>query len=30
MDKHPDDLLTGDGDPFKGDPNFMTWRGVWR
>ena len=23
MDKHPDDLLTGDGDPFKGDPNFM-------
>ncbi|MCJ6180380.1 hypothetical protein LPL32_06220, partial [Klebsiella pneumoniae] len=20
MDKHPDDLLTGDGDPFKGDP----------
>lgn len=27
MDKHPDDLLTGDGDPFKGDPNFMaSWR----
>ncbi len=31
MDKHPDDLLTGDGDPFKGDPNFMaSRRGVWR
>lgn len=30
MDKHPDDLLTGDGDPFKGDPNFMasTARGL--
>ncbi len=26
MDKHPDDLLTGDGDPFKGDPNFMASR----
>lgn len=23
MEKHPDDLLTGDSDPFKGDPNFM-------
>ncbi len=32
MDKHPDDLLTGDGDPFKGDPNFMAscWRAAWR
>ncbi len=32
MDKHPDDLLTGDGDPFKGDPNFMALpgAGVWR
>lgn len=23
MDKHPDDVVAGDGDPFKGDPNFM-------
>ena len=23
MEKHPDDILTGDSDPFKGDPNFM-------
>ena len=23
MEKHPDDLLTGDSEPFKGDPNFM-------
>ncbi len=26
MDKHPDDLLTGDGNPFKGNPNFMASR----
>ncbi|VDZ83178.1 p-hydroxybenzoate hydroxylase transcriptional activator [Kluyvera intermedia] len=23
MEKHPDDILTGDTDPFKGDPNYM-------
>ena len=23
MEQHPDDKLTGDSDPFKGDPNFM-------
>ena len=23
MDKHPDDVVASDGDPFKGDPNFM-------
>ncbi len=31
MDKHPGDLLTGDGNPFKGDPNFMaSLARVWR
>lgn len=23
MEKHPDDRLNSDADPFKGDPNFM-------
>ena len=32
MDKHPDDVVAGDGDPFKGDPDFMASlaRGLWR
>lgn len=24
MEKHPDDLLTGDSDPFKGDPSMAS------